>query len=176
MLTSAFSAPDLRQIREHGLSEEQIADQLLLFKKGTPYVSLVRPCSAGDGILQFDRPMYEKAISDFEKKISRLQPAKFVPASGAATRMFKFLIRAYAVISENGGSASALQDTAGGKNDPDLTSFMNHIQRFAFCRELKNSMAAAGKDLDDAVSRKQYKPILAHLLTEASITRRSPRA
>ncbi len=169
MGSSAFSDRDWRQIREHGLTQEQIADQLLLFKKGTPYVSVVRPCTPGDGILQFDRRMYENAISRFEKKIPHLQPAKFIPASGAATRMFKFLIRAHAVISENANSPSAPQDTAGGKNDPDLLSFMDHIQRFAFYRELKNSMAEAGKDLSDALSRKQYEPILNHLLTETGL-------
>jgi hypothetical protein len=169
MLSSTFSDRDWRQIREHGLNEEQIAHQLLLFKKGTPYVSLVRPCTAGDGILQFDRPMYEKAISGFEKKISRLQPAKFVPASGAATRMFKLLIRAYAVICENTGSAPAFPDKAGIKKDPDVTDFMNHIKAFAFYQELKNSMAEAGLDCSDALSHQQYEPILTHLLTKAGL-------
>lgn len=169
MTLPVFSDQDRRQIREHGLTEQQIAEQLALFEKGTPYVTLVRPCTVGDGILRFDRHMHDTAISRFEEKIRHRRLTKFVPASGAATRMFKSLIRAYAADAQGDSSGPMARDGADIKENPEMTTFINHIERFAFYPDLRQSMATQGKDLADAVRRKQYQPVLEHLLTETGM-------
>lgn len=169
MTLTAFSDRDYQQIRDHGLTNEQVARQLALFEKGAPYVTLVRPCTVGDGIFRFDRRMYDTAISRFEENIRGRRLTKFVPASGAATRMFKSLIRAYADTFKNDPSGANALGESGIKEDPEAAAFMTHIARFAFYPELKRSMAARGENLADAVGRKQYQPILEHLLTETGL-------
>jgi hypothetical protein len=169
MNLSVFTENDRRQIREHGLTEQQITKQLALFEKGTPYVTLVRPCTAGDGILRFDRNMHDASVLRFEEKIRHRRLTKFVPASGAATRMFKSLIKTYAATAQSNPSGTGTRDGEDIKEDPEVKTFMNHIKRFAFYPDLRSSMAAMGKDLPDAVSHKQYQPILEHLLTETGL-------
>lgn len=164
-----FSDQDRRQIREHGLTGQQLVKQLALFEKGTPYVTLVRPCTVGDGILRFDKRMHESAVLRFEEKMRHLRPTKFVPASGAATRMFKSLIRAYDATPQRNPSGPMTKHEADIKEDPEIMAFINHIKRFAFYPALRESMAALGEDLDDAVGRKRFKPVIEHLLTETGL-------
>ncbi len=169
MTLSVFSKQDRRQIREHGLTEQQIAEQVALFEKGTPYVTLVRPCTVGDGILRFDRQMYDTAVLRFEEKIRHRRLTKFVPSSGAATRMFKSLIQAYVVDAQGDSSDLMARDRTDTKKNHEVMAFMNHIERLAFYPDLRQSMSTQGKDLADAISRKRFKPVLEHLLTETGM-------
>jgi hypothetical protein len=68
MNLSVFTENERRQIREHGLTEQQITEQLALFEKGTPYVTLVRPCTTGDGIIRFDRNMHDASFCGLKKR------------------------------------------------------------------------------------------------------------
>ena len=76
-----------------GISEQQIAEQLACFEKGFPYLQLAAAASVdNNGIMIADADAQKKylaawdAYKDSDKKI-----VKFVPASGAASRMFKNL-------------------------------------------------------------------------------------
>lgn len=76
------------QLTEKGISESEIEQQLEYFREGTEYVKLLRPASIGDGILKLDRDERDDAIQLFEELRSGLKIEKFVPSSGAASRMF----------------------------------------------------------------------------------------
>lgn len=84
-----FTDKDLKQIKEHGLSTEEINRQLETFKKGIPFVKLKAPAVPGNGILQPDEKEVKYFIDLYET--SGKEIIKFVPASGAASRMFKIL-------------------------------------------------------------------------------------
>ena len=62
--------------------------QIELFQQGTKFIKLLRPASVGGGIIRLTSEQKKKAVERFETT-EGLDPIKFVPASGAATRMFK---------------------------------------------------------------------------------------
>ncbi|MES2241206.1 MAG: DUF4301 family protein [Bacteroidota bacterium] len=86
-----LSEQDFEQIKQHGVSLENIQKELATFKKGIAKMELVEPASVGNGIVKLtDEDFVEKARF-FDEHKSNLKLLKFVPASGAASRMFKFL-------------------------------------------------------------------------------------
>jgi hypothetical protein len=94
---------------------------------------------------------------------------KFVPASGAATRMFKSLIgfrNRYDQIDER--EIRSAED----KNEPDHASyleFIKGIKRFAFYDDLKSAMSRDGLDTEDLIAKRQYKPILEYVLSSKGL-------
>ncbi len=83
---------DLEQLEQKGISEETINEQLVRFKKGFPYLDILRHASLSDGIKSIDDKDCETYHQKYCEAIEQgLISGKFVPASGAATRMFKDL-------------------------------------------------------------------------------------
>ena len=86
-----FSREDLQQIESHGLTLSQVEQQIENFRHGFPYLKIVRAASAGDGVQVLSEEEVASAVERYEKLSEELRVVKFVPASGAATRMFKEL-------------------------------------------------------------------------------------
>ena len=86
-----FLDNDLRLLEEMGISREKVYKQIETFVEGIPYTRLERAAVVGDGILRFSEAETENIVSKFENKTASLATLKFVPASGAASRMFKAL-------------------------------------------------------------------------------------
>ncbi|MGM5469354.1 DUF4301 family protein [Flavobacteriaceae bacterium LMO-SS05] len=86
-----FSEQDINQIESKGLTLQKVNDQIELFKTGIPFVNLKEAATIGKGILKLDDTQEQHFIKVFEQKRHEISIMKFVPASGAATRMFKFL-------------------------------------------------------------------------------------
>ncbi|MBD3582298.1 DUF4301 family protein [Flavobacterium selenitireducens] len=86
-----FSTSDFEQIRNHGLSLDTIEKELEIFRQGIPKTWLERPATLKDGILAFSESDFREAAAFFDSNKERFKLKKFVPASGAASRMFKFL-------------------------------------------------------------------------------------
>src|SRR5574344_4483 len=83
---------DVKQIAQKGISEEQIETQLKQFKTGFPFLKLEAAASIGHGILSMgdaDRKQYIDIWNNYKAAGHKI--VKFVPASGAASRMFKNL-------------------------------------------------------------------------------------
>jgi hypothetical protein len=138
-------------MRELGIDPGEAERQLELFRHPPPPVRLARPATVGDGILRLAaaersrlarRAAEEQAGGDF---------VKFVPASGAASRMFKDL-------------EAALAGEVGGE---DTARLLDRLGDFAFYEDLRAALAAAGDDLEARRARREARPILEHLLTPA---------
>jgi hypothetical protein len=80
-----------KQLQDKGISEETLEKQLYRFKNGFPGVVLNRAATINDGIVPIEELDADTLISNYEAVRNQLEIIKFVPASGAATRMFKFL-------------------------------------------------------------------------------------
>ena len=86
-----FSQEDLAQIQAKGMTAETVEEQLECFKKGFPYLKLENSASLGNGIMQLSDSA-ESYAEKWDKLIEEgVKSVKFVPASGAASRMFKDL-------------------------------------------------------------------------------------
>jgi hypothetical protein len=100
-----FDAPDLAQLEAAGIAPQEALRQRALLADPPAPMRLARPCVVGDGIRRLDA----REEADYEARgaglLPRLRVAKFVPASGAATRMFKELL---AALKEPGGPPSGM--------------------------------------------------------------------
>ena len=83
-----FNQKDIQQIEERGASLRQVKDQIEQFKNGFPWMKIVGPATPERGIKVLDAKAVEAAVN-YYKKADIKGKSKFVPASGAASRMFK---------------------------------------------------------------------------------------
>jgi nicotinamide riboside kinase/rubrerythrin len=86
-----FSTIDFVQIYEHGIALSEVQKQLAIFKSGIPKIRLIAPATAGNGIFKLSESEFQQKADFFDANKTALKLLKFVPASGAASRMFKFL-------------------------------------------------------------------------------------
>ncbi|MDE6864980.1 MAG: DUF4301 family protein [Alistipes sp.] len=126
-----FSEKDLQQIAAHGLTPDAVERQIENFRRGFPFLKVVRAASPADGVLVPDAAAVDAAVARYEKALAaKCSVVKFVPASGAATRMFKEL---FAFVNE-------------GKRTKGIDTLLENIRRFAFWPELQAVLPAGADD------------------------------
>ncbi len=86
-----FTKQDIAQIEARGLSVEAVERQVENFRNGFPSLPVVRAASVGDGVYRLSDEERAEAVKHYDNQGAKLHVVKFVPASGAATRMFKEL-------------------------------------------------------------------------------------
>lgn len=150
MTNATWSEADLRQMVQAGLSAAAAEEHLERFRAGAPPLRLDRPCTAGDGIRVLSPREQEECERVFEEVVRTGRVMKFVPASGAASRMFRDWHRACGVRAF--GSAE------------EETSFLQSLPDYAFCSDLRTRVAARGGSLSDWVSRGRCAEILDFIL------------
>ena len=87
----SLSKTDIEQLKKHGLTPENIQQQLKIFSEGIPFVKIVKAGSIGNGIESITKADQNRLIEYYDLNKQKKEIVKFVPASGAATRMFQFL-------------------------------------------------------------------------------------
>ena len=149
---------------------EKIVNQVETFKKGIPFLKLVRPCKIGEGIHVIDEEEdYEDLITVFQEAIENEGIIKFVPASGAASRMFKKL---QAVLNKFGDVKRYVLEEAVSHNDEDslgVLEFIDNIKRFAFYPDLKFEMTDDGYDFEILLKEGNYTQILSYTLDSVGL-------
>ena len=153
-----LTAEDKALLEKKGISEEKIAEQLACFEKGFPFLKLDGAASIEKGILapaEEEMKAYLEAWDAYmqgEKKI-----VKFVPASGAASRMFKNMF-----------------EFLGAEYDVPTTDFekkfFDNVHKFAFFGDLNAACEKNnGKGIDALVAEGNYKAVVANLLEAAGL-------
>ena len=125
-----FTEQDLQQIADHGLTPARVETQLENFRRGFPWLNVVRAASPADGIVILDAAQADAAVARYEKAAAGLGIVKFVPASGAATRMFKEL---FEFVNE-------------GKRGKGIDTLLSNLDKFAFAPELKAVLPEGADD------------------------------
>jgi len=146
-----FSQSDCLQIQQKGLTVDIVNQQINFFEKGVPHLNIVKPAVSGDGIFVPGDDDIRKFISEFEKNKEGKRILKFVPASGAATRMFKAL---YEFLAKPPSAIIA----------DDVAQVINKIQFFAFYDELKDFLKNRGEDLPEMLKESSYHDIIGFIL------------
>lgn len=152
---------DLEQIAGLGISPEAIEKQINDFKTGFPYARLHAPATRGNGILSFTEKEVHEMITNFDRSAKDLRLIKFVPASGAATRMFKHLFE-FTDLMSAGKADEAIKADQGFNS---VWYFFQHLHQFAFYDDLKKIMKRAGISLEECRSSRDYRTILDFVLT-----------
>ncbi|MBT8320981.1 MAG: DUF4301 family protein, partial [Eudoraea sp.] len=130
-----FLENDLKQIEMMGITREKVLKQIETFIDGIPYTRLERAAVVGDGILRFTEEESENIIKAFEKSATSLALLKFVPASGAASRMFKALFNFLEAF--NPGKET-LEEYLERTGDKDIRVFAENLERFPFYQNVKD--------------------------------------
>lgn len=125
-----FTEKDIEQIRRHGLSAEQVERQMENFRHGFPSLPVVAAASPQDGITVLSPEGVAAAVESYERRADGLSVVKFVPASGAATRMFKELF----------------EFVNDGKRGKGIDNLLGNIEKFAFYTELRKAVADFSDD------------------------------
>ena len=86
-----FSEKDIHQLMSKGISKEKALGQIQTFEEGIPFANLEAPATKNQGILKFSAEDEKSLVDYFNKNRNQYKLLKFVPASGAASRMFKNL-------------------------------------------------------------------------------------
>ncbi|HVZ80555.1 MAG TPA: DUF4301 family protein [bacterium] len=156
-----WSDQDIRQIHSRGMDLSEVERQLGLFRDPPAGIRLSRPARLGDGILSLSEAERREAIDRFEPARSGGRFQKFVPASGAASRMFQTLNKEL-------NSAPVLRSVlerraAQGEGDcAKVLEFLKSLPDLAFAGDLRRTLA--GHDLDQALGAEDVTPILRALL------------
>lgn len=155
-----FTERDLRQLRAHGISPEQAANNLATLAAGVPYAVLDRPCTPGDGITVLDEPELERLSRRGEEAARAGRCLKFVPASGAASRMFHALLE----VRDHAGAEATVDDLRDAPEYPALWEFMSQLERFAFYPALEATLEREGRRLRPLRQAGHFREILDCLL------------
>jgi len=124
-----FSSNDFVQIYNRGISFATILKQLKSFKRGIAKSNLIRPATVNDGILSLSDEEFQQKALFFDQQKDKFKIKKFVPASGAATRMYKFLT---AFLNDFDITRETINAYINRKNDKELAIFIVGMEKFPF--------------------------------------------
>ena len=144
---------DLKQIAQKGISEEKLNNQLEQFKTGFPFLRLEAAAAVGRGITSPDEILRQQYIDAWDKyKAEGKKVVKFVPASGAASRMFKDMF----------AFVDADYDVP---TTPFEKQYFENIRKFAFYNALDAvCLKNEGKGIDALIAEGNYKAVAAQML------------
>ena len=148
-----LSQQDLKQIAQKGITQEQIENQLNEFKTGFPFLKLEAAAGIGNGIIApaaDERKKYEDIWNAYKAEGKKV--VKFVPASGAASRMFKNMF--------------AFVDADYDVPTTDFEKkYFDQIENFAFYDALDAACQKnEGKGIKDLIAAGNYKAVAANML------------
>ena len=162
-----FSEKDLQQISKKGITHEAVLQQIKNFKKGFPFVKLAAPATAGNGIHRFIEEETAALAAKFDTDFADYKIMKFVPASGAASRMFKVL---FEFMENYQGKDKDFERYEADKSFNSPYHFITNLKKFAFYEELKKALYEA--DLphpDDLIENKDFRTLLEYFLTDKGL-------
>ncbi|MFD2586523.1 DUF4301 family protein [Croceitalea marina] len=122
-----FSKKDIEQLKDKGISKEKVLAQIETFKEGIPFVNLEKAAIVDDGISKFSESEQKDLIANFEDSRKRLSLLKFVPASGAASRMFKAMFNFIDSYNPSKESLGAYLERTGDKDVKQSTDGMKNL-------------------------------------------------
>jgi septum formation topological specificity factor MinE len=159
-----FTSSQLKQLSDRGISQEQAVRQLDIFKKGITPVKLVKPAIPDDGIEVFDEKLIDYYVNRFQNEKEGISIVKFVPASGAASRMFKQLFEAKDEFEKNTETPSAVLQKI-----PELDIFFKDLKNYPFYDDLKALCKSNGTDPESLLKSGKYAEILNFLLSGSGL-------
>lgn len=149
---------DLKTLEKKGITVEKFEEQLKMLSEGFPYLKIEAPATPGNGIFIPNADTERESVELWQQYLDKgAKIMKMVPASGAASRMFKNLF-----------------EFVNGKDDKPKSDFMKdffeHIEDFAFFPRLNFiTLELFGKSIDTLIKEKAYKDIVRSLLDHGGL-------
>lgn len=148
-----LNANDLELLKAKGISEAQIEEQLACFVKGFPFLEIAASASVDKGIWVISKEEQADYMNAWDAYLAKNKKiVKFVPASGAASRMFKNLYEFLSAAYDEPTSAFEQK-------------FFSEINKFAFYEALNaKCLENEEKDIPTLMAEGKYKAIVSNLL------------
>ena len=140
-----FTEKQLKQIEKKGLLLSKVESQVNLFKQGLPFINLKDAATVGNGILKISDDERISLIESFDNKRRSISLLKFVPASGAATRMFKFLFKFF---EDYRPQKESINSYINRKKASEMSIFFVGINKFPFYYIVKQQLFKRNKDFN----------------------------
>ncbi len=148
------------------MTVKQIEGQIENFRKGFPFIKLVAPASKGRGIYVFKEMELDDLKDHFLLNAPQREILKFVPASGAASRMFKHL---FEFLDWYDRSDEAIARLESDNSFNSVNHFLKNLNRFAFINDLKAVLAKNNLQLSQLIEEKKFDVIVSYLLTDKGL-------
>ena len=162
-----FTDPrDLAQLAERGIPPAEAERQLAVLARPAAWAVLVRPCTSGDGLEQLADERITELLALHARAAATGRVSAFVPASGAATRMFKDLLTAR---DRPGDLSPTSVRAATDAASQALVRFADELPRFAFASALGRVLSARGLDLARVRTDGPWRALLEALLDPAGL-------
>jgi len=148
-----FSTQDIDFITQRGSDWHKVVQQFNFFSKGFDKAQLIAPATIDSGIIFFDDELIDELNSDYEFLTKNKKVVKFVPASGAASRMFKDL---FALLEDD---HDIQKEVAGAR-------FLQQLPQYPFYEALEKGLKQKGLLLSEAIENNKYQLVISYLLQD----------
>lgn len=162
-IKKGFSSEDVADFERRGIRLSNVLKQLEVFEKGIPCISLNRPATINDGILRLSDDEIQTKAYFFDQNKDRYSIQKFVPASGAASRMFQFLSK---FLSDFNPETDTINAYINHNRAHDLMAFFVGLEKFPFYKDVKAILKEDFSDYKSWTKDKYYYTFIQILLSE----------
>jgi hypothetical protein len=166
MQATMFNLRDINLMASKGISMPVIDRQIDHFITGFPYIRLAKPATVGDGIEKFTEKEVGEYSEYFENKAPAERVVKFVPASGAASRMFKHLFEFQAHYTRDEFGHTLFNKDQGFNS---VYFFINHLDQTAFFSDLSSVISRAGMEISRLLKEMDFGTLIGYLLDEQGL-------
>jgi hypothetical protein len=132
-LDLGFTISDFVQMHHCGIPVEKVRSHLLTFRNGLTKIQLKKPAVLNDGLFGLDASRANELADYFDRKKENVKLMKFVPASGAASRMFKFVCE---FLAEFDSEKETINAYINRRKDEALKVFLIGIDKFPFFNDI----------------------------------------
>ena len=158
-----FTSDDLAAFEKRDTALNEVLKQLEVFERGIPYVNLDRPATINDGILKFSDSKIQAKADFFDKNKDGYDIQKFVPASGAASRMFQFLSK---FLTDFDSETKIINAYINQHRAYDLAVFFVGLEKLPFYKNVKTILKTDFPDYKSWSKDKYYYTFVKILLSE----------
>jgi len=159
-----LSQKDSEQLNANGITSEQFADQIKKFRQGIIPARLIAAAQPGNGIILTTEKTRKYYLNLFDDYSNDRDIVKFVPASGAASRMFKDMYSCLHELQQNPNDQQSILDKC-----PKVKEIFSRINEFAFYPDLFKLLQEQGMDLHQLINDKKYDTIISFILNEKGL-------
>jgi len=160
-----FTNADRQQMKTLGISSSRVIEQIDIFRRSDFLVRLRRPCTLGDGVQKIGDADLAQYIHLHSCAAGQGRFMKFVPASGAATRMFQSLLQIFYLPQYLERDELQKRINQGVSISCDFKRFADELNRFPFARDLREALTYDGYILDEMIRDGHFSTLLEYLLT-----------
>jgi hypothetical protein len=144
------------KILDQGMNPSLVLQQIEHFKNGFPFLKIIGPATPEKGIKVMSQSELDHYLDTYPKKATEKDIVKFVPASGAASRMFKDLF-------------AFLEGDGDLEKSPFTKKFIQNIKEFAFYKDLEQTLQSKRTSIEECLKNGDFKEIVAALLLDGGL-------